>query len=53
MRKETEEDWNGKLEVYRKNNLKFIIINPKDDVDKIMEDIKNGKYDTAEIATTY
>ena len=53
MCKETEEDWNGKLEVYRKNNLKFIIINPKDDVDKIMEDIKNGKYNTAEIAATY
>ena len=46
MRKETEEDWKGKLEVYRKNNLKFIIIKPKANVDKILEDIKNGRFNT-------
>lgn len=45
MSKETEEDWNGKLGVYKKNNLKFIIIKPKDNIDKICEDIKNGKVD--------
>ena len=46
MRKETEEDWNGKLEVYRKNKLNFVIIRPKDDVDKVLEDIKNGRVNT-------
>ena len=52
MRKETEEDWDGKLEVYRKNSLKFIIIKPKDNIDKIMEGIKNGRYNTPEITAT-
>lgn len=31
----------------------FIPIKPKDNVDKIMEDIKNGRYNTPEIAATY